>query len=142
MIPFGSKISSDEMQRGKLRDGFSFSKGKAVSCTSESLLTKGVMDLFGVLLGGACGAAELFLLCAFVDRVTAQKPLAVWMIPLKIIVLIAFLVPCGLLWPKELPVAGISAAAILIVGAVICFACTAAKQKKLHKRGGDFSDAD
>ena len=77
--------------------------------------------MFGLLLGTACGALLLYLLRVLVNRVTAQMPIPVWIIPIKIAALLVFFIPCGLAWPQELPLAGISAAAVLIVGAVVYF---------------------
>lgn len=91
--------------------------------------------MLGLFWGIICGTAEFFLLRTFVDKITAQKPIPIWIIPTKIILLTAFLVSCGLLWPKELPYAGIGTAAALFVGVAIRFACQKVKQRR--KKGDD-----
>lgn len=89
-----------------------------------------IRPMMGLLIGSVCGAAEFLLLRAFVNKITANMPVPFWMIPLKIILLAVFFIPCALLWPSQLLHAGIAAACVLIGGAAVQFVCKQVKQKK------------
>ncbi len=86
--------------------------------------------MVGVLLGTMLGAVEFYLLRKLVNQITAGEIFSWWLIPAKLGALVLFLVPCGLLAPKELPLAGISVGVVLIIGAGVQFLHNMNKQKK------------
>ena len=71
--------------------------------------------MIGLVLGLACGVCEVFLLVLLIRGIAAGN-LRVWILPAKMGALALFFVPCGLLWPDQLHIAGIAAAGFLIVG--------------------------
>ena len=77
--------------------------------------------VIGLLLGALCGAVELYLLNLLASRITAGGNIPFWIVPAKMAALALFFVPVALLRPGELAQAGIAAAAVLILGAVIIF---------------------
>lgn len=87
--------------------------------------------MIGVLFGGACGAAELALLKLLVDKVSAGE-IPYLILPLKLLAIPLFLVPCALIARDQLHIAGISAGAVLIVGtvAIFCFRAYTNKARK------------
>lgn len=87
--------------------------------------------MLGVALGAACGAVEFLLLKRLVDGVTGGElsyRLLV-LIPLKLLALAAFFVPCALIAPDELYLCGIAAVAVLLVCAVTLFVVRTQKRK-------------
>ena len=77
--------------------------------------------MIGLAIGLVCGAVEFKLLLLLVKRISDGGIPPFWLPLLKIGVLVACLVPCGLLVPDQLYLAGIGVAAVLIVGGFVKF---------------------
>ena len=75
--------------------------------------------MVGILFGIGLGATEYFLLRRLIDSITKNKPIPVWAVLGKMIALAVFLVPCGLLVPKQLVHAGVSAVVVLLSAAAV-----------------------
>ena len=91
--------------------------------------------MVGILFGALCGVCELILLRLLVDRVSVGE-MPFWILPLKLLIIPLFLVPCALIARDQLHLAGIAAAVVLIGGAVAIF-CFRAYQKKEQKLASD-----
>ena len=74
--------------------------------------------LIGLILGGICGAVELYLIHVLVKRVSAGEGIPIWVIPLKMLTLGLFFVPVALFAREQLAREGIAAAAVLIGGSI------------------------
>lgn len=77
--------------------------------------------MLGLLLGLACGGVEFALLQAFTKRLVAGGSIPVSLVIFKFLALFIFFVPCALLAPQQLGVAGIAAAAALIISSIVKF---------------------
>jgi len=85
--------------------------------------------MIGLILGLACGVCELFLLVLLIRSIAAGN-LRFWVLPAKMAVLALFFVPCGLLRPGELHIAGIAAAGSLVAGGVVIAVTDMLRRKK------------
>ncbi len=86
--------------------------------------------MFGLLLGLACGGTELLLLLKLTRSVCEKQKVPLWILPAKMAAPALFLVPCGFFFPGQLVYAGIGAAGVLIIGAVLRFLLPSHKRKE------------
>lgn len=88
--------------------------------------------MVGIILGIMCGAAELWLLRLLINGVM-QGAIKAWVIPAKMAVLAVFFVPCALIWPAQLVLAGIAAGAVLVVGSAVMAGILMRRSKKSNE---------
>ncbi len=91
--------------------------------------------MLGLLLGVACGAAEFYLLRVLVLGIS-KGGVPIWVLPAKLLVLAAFLVPCALLLKDQLMGCGIAAAATLIGFSLVWFVLLKARDRSARNAMG------